>query len=153
MEIVRATLRDLDEVELLFRRIEEEARPAEPGAAEEAAEGLYTSQRSFDFLASDSFWLLCAQGPAGFAGYAAVVRIPKLDARRGFLYVDELYVLESHRRAGAARALIAAACEVAVAERYRGVRLLVKKENAPARELYRRLGFVEHDPAFCERLL
>ena len=40
------------------------------------------------------------------AGLAAAARLPKADARGGFLFVDELMVLPAYRRQGVARALL-----------------------------------------------
>ena len=111
------------------------------------------SRRAFDFWSSDSFWLLCAREEGELTGYATVVRVPKLDARRGFLFVDELYVLEEYRRRGTAAALVQRVCALAGELGYRGVRLLVRSENEGARALYRRLGFREEGPIFCERVL
>jgi ribosomal protein S18 acetylase RimI-like enzyme len=123
---------------------------AEGGA--DAVAGLRLSRQRFDLLSSDSFWLLLAEVEAQPAGLAAAARLPKADARAGFLFVDELSVLPAYRRQGVARALlehlIALADELGLA----GVRLLARPENEAARRLYRSLGFEEQATIFGQRL-
>ena len=123
---------------------------AEGGA--DAVAGLRASRQRFDLLESDSCWLLLAEVEGQPAGLAAAARLPKADARAGFLFVDELNVLPAYRRQGVARALlrhvIALADELGLA----GVRLLVRPENEAARRLYRSLGFEEHATLFGQRL-
>ena len=87
------------------------------------------------------------------AGYALVVRIPKADARVGFLYVDELYVLALYRRMGVAAALLAQCESVARDWGLHGIRLLVRPENDTARQLYRGAGYSESTTTFCEKIL
>jgi ribosomal protein S18 acetylase RimI-like enzyme len=115
-----------------------------------AVAGLRASRAIYDLLASDSFWLLLARVGDQPAGLAAVARLPKADARGGFLFVDELTVLPAYRRLGVATALLrhvkALAAELGLA----GVRLLVRPENEAARRLYRRLGFDESATLLCE---
>jgi ribosomal protein S18 acetylase RimI-like enzyme len=122
---------------------------AEGGAA--AVEGLRAARERYDLLRSDSFWLLAARVDGQPAGLAAVARLPKADARVGFLFVDELWVLPAYRRQGVASALlrhiIALASDLGLA----GVRLLVRPENEAARRLYRALGFGESATVLCER--
>jgi ribosomal protein S18 acetylase RimI-like enzyme len=86
----------------------------------------------------------------GITGYAVAVRIPKLDARMGFLFVDELYVLPSYRRRGVARRMISHVQSLAREEGLAGVRLLVRPENGPARALYRGCAFQEQESFFCQ---
>jgi ribosomal protein S18 acetylase RimI-like enzyme len=84
--------------------------------------------------------------------YATWVAIPKLDARRGFAFVDELRVLSAWRRRGIARRLVEHIAEDAAALGLAGVRLLVLPGNAAARRLYASTGFTEHETIFAERL-
>jgi len=101
-------------------------------------------------LTGDGAWVLLARVDGEPAGYALTCRVPKLDQRLGFLFVDELYVLREHRRRGVATALMREVQTLAQELGLAGVRLLVRTENAPARRLYQRLGFVEHSNLFCE---
>jgi ribosomal protein S18 acetylase RimI-like enzyme len=60
-------------------------------------------------------------------------------------YVDALAVAERWRRRGVARALLDEAAARAAAGSLDGIALDTGLENAPARALYQRAGFVEHD--------
>ena len=118
-----------------------------------AVEGLRVSRETYDLLASDSFWLVMALVDGEPAGLATVARLPKADARVGFLFVDELMVLPRFRRRGVARALLGHVIEMAVEMGLAGVRLLVRPENEAARALYRSAVFGESGTIFCERRL
>jgi ribosomal protein S18 acetylase RimI-like enzyme len=96
-------------------------------------------------------WVLAAELDGQPAGAAVAAVIPKLDARRGFLFVDELSVLPAFRRQGVARALLAQVEQLARSLGFAGVRLLVRPENAPARQLYARLGYQMSSSVFCEK--
>ncbi len=146
---MRVVARDLPTLERLFERIEREEGSADPTLAVPA---LRRSLAAWDALASDTAWVLCARAGDEFVGYASVVRIPKLDARLGHLFVDELHVLREHRRDGVATALVEAVSDLADRLGYAGVRLLVRPENAVARALYAGLGFTESPTALCERI-
>jgi ribosomal protein S18 acetylase RimI-like enzyme len=62
-------------------------------------------------------------------------------------------VLDSQRRRGVARALLGEVCSLATGLGYPGIRLRVRTGNGPARSLYHRLGFTEHDPLLSELVL
>lgn len=117
---------------------------------DEAVAGLRRSRAVYDLLASDSFWLLLAQVDTQPAGLAAVARLPKVDARAGYLFVDELSVLPVFRRQGVARALLRHTLSLAATLGLAGVRLLVRPENEAARRLYQALGFDESATLFCQ---
>jgi len=104
-----------------------------------------------DFLGRDGFWVLLARAKGEAAGFAHVCLIPKADARRGFLFVDEVFVHPAHRRRGVAMALLNRAVEMSGELRLAGVRLLVRPENAAARALYQRAGFQEYATLLCQR--
>ncbi len=104
-----------------------------------------------DFLAHDGFWVLLARVDGKPAGVAHVCLIPKPDARRGFLFVDELFVHPAHRRKGVALALLNRVVEMSRELGLAGVRLLVRPENAAARALYHKAGFHEHPTLLCQR--
>jgi ribosomal protein S18 acetylase RimI-like enzyme len=108
-------------------------------------------QKASDLLAQESFFLLLAALDGQPAGAATAAVIPKLDARRGFLFVDELAVLPAFRRRGVARALLAHLESLARELGLAGVRLLARPENAAARALYRALGYAESESAFFEK--
>lgn len=86
-------------------------------------------------------------------GAAVAVVIPKADARRGFVFVDELLVLPEFRRQGVARALLARVEQLAREGGWAGVRLLARPENEAARRLYAQLGYTESLSVFYELTL
>jgi GNAT superfamily N-acetyltransferase len=110
----------------------------EAGAAAEAA-GL------------EGAWVLAAEADGQPAGVAVAVRAPKLDGRRGFVFVDELMVLPEQRRRGVAQALLERVEELARELGLAGVRLLARRENEAARRLYARRGYAESECVFCEK--
>ena len=74
--------------------------------ADSALEGMRKSLRHFDALSSDCVWFLIAFYHDQPAGLAILTRVPKLDARLGFLYLDELHVIRKFRRHGIGKALL-----------------------------------------------
>jgi ribosomal protein S18 acetylase RimI-like enzyme len=74
-------------------------------------------------------------------GLLCATAIPKLDARRGYLFIDEIYVLARHRRCGVGRAMVGEARTLCRIQRLAGLRLLTRPENATARRFYAALGF------------
>jgi ribosomal protein S18 acetylase RimI-like enzyme len=128
----------------LLQAAERHSGPANPTPVEEQEEELRRA------LTTDSFWLLLAELEGQAVGCASLVRIPKLDRRHGFLFLDELYVAPEFRQMGVATQLLGAAQELARREACAGVRLLVRPANEAARAVYRRLHYVEHDAILCE---
>jgi ribosomal protein S18 acetylase RimI-like enzyme len=142
----------IGELDALLQAIERAERPQDPQAPARAAAGLRQALAHYDFLRSDSFWLLLSRVGDDPAGYAAVCRTPKTDARAAFLFVDELHVLRSFHRRGVGRALLQRVHQLAQELELAGVRLLVRPQNEAARRLYKTLGFIENDTIFCEKL-
>jgi ribosomal protein S18 acetylase RimI-like enzyme len=152
MNIVKIVLKsDLPRLEQLWRDIEREehAEDVEPGerAVQEASQSL----SEFDYLDTDSFWIFTALADGRYVGYATAARIPKADARVGFLYIDELYVLVGYRNRGHATRILEMAMSHATRLRLGGIRLLVDPGNATGRRLYKRLGLTERNQILCER--
>ena len=151
-EVVRTGPEERPALVCFFRELATAERPGDPEAGERAEAGLRHSLEAWDWLRSESCFLLLALVAGRPAGYVLAVRIPKADERVGFLFVDELVVLPAFRRQGVARALLrrlqALVEEIGLA----GIRLLVRPENGPARSLYRTLGFAEQGAVFCEWL-
>ncbi len=141
IKIVRATGEHRGVLEALVARIEAEDRPEDPEAAARAPRGMAESLSRYDALASDSVWFLLAYSDNRPAGLAVLTRLPKLDERIGFLYLDELHVLAEHRRRGVGRALIRATVDLARDLGLAGIRLLTRPDNEAARALYESFGF------------
>ncbi|MEE8593625.1 MAG: hypothetical protein V3T03_05820, partial [Candidatus Bipolaricaulota bacterium] len=100
LRVVVANESHLDALGELIRAIEAEDSPDDPMMADSALEGMQQSLRHFDALNSDCAWFLIAFYGDQPAGLAMLTRIPKLDARLGFLYLDELHVIHVFRRHG-----------------------------------------------------
>ncbi len=139
--IVRATGEHRTVLEKLVARIEAEDHPEDPEAAARAPRGMTESLSKYDALASDSVWFLIAHSDDRAVGLAVLTRVPKLDGRVGFLYLDEMHVLAEHRRCGIGRALLAAAIDLARDLELAGIRLLTRPNNEAARALYESFGF------------
>jgi ribosomal protein S18 acetylase RimI-like enzyme len=141
IEVVRAGTKNLEDLIRLAARIEAEDHPDDPRVAERAPAAAARSLAQHDALASDSVWFLIAYTADRPAGLAILTRVPKLDARTGLLYLDELHVLAEYRRRGVGRALLAAAVDLADELGLAGIRLLTRPDNRPARALYDSFGF------------
>jgi ribosomal protein S18 acetylase RimI-like enzyme len=143
-----ATPEDWDDLMALWIADEQEGRGVPPDAVRRGAEH---ARRMYDFLASESFWVLLARCEGGPAGYIHLCLIPKADERAGFVYADELYVVPAHRRKGVALALLERAAQLSEERGLTGVRLLVRPENEAARALYRKAGYEEYPTILCQR--
>ncbi|MBU1049255.1 GNAT family N-acetyltransferase [Candidatus Bipolaricaulota bacterium] len=140
--VVIATKSHLKALEALVHSIAAEDHPERLDMAENASEGMYLSLGHFDMLASDCAWVLIALDGDQPAGLAVLSRIPKLDSRLGFLYLDELHVLPKYRRQGIGRALLARSISLTRDLGLAGIRLLSRIDNEPARQLYESMGFI-----------
>ena len=119
----------LDDAIRLFRGIEAELAPDDILAPERGETGLRISLASYDSAQSNACLPLLAWVDGQVAGYALAVRVPKPDARKGFFFVDDLYVLRPYQRRGVARRLLKSIHGLATREGYSGVRLLVRPSN------------------------
>lgn len=148
--VVQAGPQDMADLVRLMRAIAAEEQPHDLSAPAAAEEGVHRALESGRVLERGDVWVLLARVNGAPAGYALTCRVPKLDRRVGFLFVDELYVLQPYRRQGVATALMQRIQRLAQELGLAGVRLLVRPENATARRLYQQLGFVEDETRFCE---
>jgi len=153
IHIVRANDHHVDDLGQLLERIEAEDHPDEPAKARAAGDGLQRSLQHFPVLQSACVWALIAYVGDTPAGLAVLARVPKLDARRGFLYLDELHVLEPYRRRGVGTALLKEGFALAKELGLAGVRLLTRIDNEPARRLYEAAGFEGQESVFYLRYL
>ncbi len=141
IRVVIADKNHLTALEVLVQSIAAEDHPGLSETAKNASEGLRKSQEHFDTLTSDCVWLLIAFDDDQPAGLAVLTRIPKLDARLGFLYLDELHVIPQYRRRRIGKALLAQCINLAQDLGLAGLRLLARIDNEPARRLYEGMGF------------
>jgi len=140
IEVVLASNAHRPDLERLLARIEAEDHPENPEAAARAPQELADSLARYDALSSDATWFLMAYHTGNPAGLAVLSRVPKLDRRVGFLYLDELHVLAEYRRRGIGHALMDAAIELARAQGLHGIRLLTRPDNRAARSFYEAIG-------------
>ena len=153
LDIRIATADDREILQQLIVHIESEDHPDDPDAASHAPAGMRRSLLHYDALGADSVWFLIAEIDHRPAGLAILIRIPKLDHRVGFLYLDELYVVRALRRQGIGRALLERALELCAALSLAGIRLLARPDNLPARTLYESLGFRSNETMLYQRAI
>ena len=151
LHIERATESHLETLATLLQAIEAEDHPSDAEAALRAPEGMRQSLRHFDWIHSDCIWILIAYVDAQPAGLAILTRIPKLDERLGFLYLDELHVLHPYRRRGVGSGLLQKSFDLAKDSGLVGVRLLTRPSNQPAHQLYESVGFQGNETMFYQR--
>ena len=129
----------------------EDERAQRAISAEVARAGMEKSRRVYDFLASDSFWVLLGRVDGEPAGFVHACRVPKPDERAGYLYVDEVFVHPAHRRKGVGLAMLQRAALLSQELALAGSRLMVRPDNDAARALYRKAGYEEHPLILCQR--
>jgi ribosomal protein S18 acetylase RimI-like enzyme len=149
--IVRVTREDLPKLEVFVKRDAAQAQPGNSDAPRAFLKGLRSSLERFDFLSSDSHWLLAAEVDGQYVGYLNAVRIHKADGRVGVLYVDELMVLTEFRRRGIASALWQEVHRLATELGVWRVRVMVNPDNQGARDFYRSVGLQERPLVLCEQ--
>jgi ribosomal protein S18 acetylase RimI-like enzyme len=141
INVVLARAEDLPKLGKLVRAIEREESPDNQRGNQYAEEGLRRSIKSHNIAKSDACWILLASVQEQPVGMAMFVRIPKLDHRIGFLYLDELHVLKEYRRYGVGTVIMTKAFELAKELGLAGIRLLTRSTNINAQRFYERLGF------------
>jgi GNAT superfamily N-acetyltransferase len=110
--------------------------------------------RGVDGLLADSslggVWVIERAGETGERGgdpigYAVLTLGYSLEFGGRFALLDELFIREEHRGAGAGRQVLARIEEICRGLGLQAVRLEVERTNRMARELYRKVGFEAHD--------
>ena len=141
LRVVMADESHLDALGELIRAIEAKDHPDDSMGVDSALEGMRRSLRHFDALSSEYVWFLIAFYRDQPAGLAILTRIPKLDARLGFLYLNELHVIHVFRRHGIGEALLRRCIKLAEELGLAVIRLLARIDNKLARCLYESAGF------------
>jgi len=121
-------------------QIKPEDRPEDAKTASRVPQGIARSPDRFDTLSSDSAWFLIARLENQAVGLSVCTRVPKLDDRTGFLYLDEIHDLSGHRRQGIGTALMHSVARLAETLGFAGIRLLTEASNRAAQALYDSLG-------------
>jgi ribosomal protein S18 acetylase RimI-like enzyme len=114
-----------------------EGYPFDPARAREAL---------LPILEDDSkgrVWVMRDEGAP--VGYAVLALGWSLEYHGRDAFVDEIYVVPSHRRRGLGRRALLVVDEACREIGVRVLHLEVEKDNDRARELYRTQGFVDHD--------
>jgi GNAT superfamily N-acetyltransferase len=88
-------------------------------------------------------WMMELDGTV--AGYIVVLLGYSLEFGGRFGLLDELFVVEAHRRSGLGNAALAFAGEQCHARGWQALRLEVGQKNDRAISVYRRSGFQMHD--------
>ena len=97
-------------------------------------------------LARDLLFLAEEEGEP--AGYVALRHEPD-----GAFVVEQLFVVPGHERRGVGHRLLDYVEGYAIAERAPALRIVVERDNVPARDFYQRVGFVPVDTEIFERSL
>lgn len=87
-------------------------------------------------------WLVLDSGTA--VGYIVLCFGYSLEYLGRDAFIDEFYLIESHRRRGWGRKTLEFVCEQARLNNVRAIHLEVVRTNTAALEFYRRLGFQDH---------
>jgi ribosomal protein S18 acetylase RimI-like enzyme len=102
--------------------------------------------RVLDALSHDLLFLAREAGEA--AGYVALRH-----EQDGAFVIEQLFVVPGHERRGVGHRLLDYAEGYAIAERAPALRIVVEQDNTPARDFYRREGFVPVEAEIFERRL
>jgi ribosomal protein S18 acetylase RimI-like enzyme len=106
----------------------------------------WNDARVLEALARDLLFLAKEGGEP--AGYVALRHEPD-----GSFVIEQLFVVPGHERRGVGHRLLDYAEGYAIAERAPALRIVVERDNAPARDFYQRSGFVPVDVEIFERSL
>ena len=99
-----------------------------------------------DFLRDPSFghaWLICVEDAA--VGYIVLTFGYSLEYLGRDAFIDEFFLLPSHRGRGLGRAALQFVEDAAQAVGVRAIHLEVVRANTTAKEVYRRSGYVDHE--------
>ena len=138
--IREAVLQDEPELFRMMRLLAEQ----EPGKIqfdEPAARA--TFRRFLSLPAFGRIWLLCEGNTS--VGYIVLTIGFSFEFHGHDAFIDELYIDASHRRHGFGRQAVAYLEEKAREMGVNAVHLEVDRGNDPAFELYRRVGYEDHD--------
>ncbi|KAL0481047.1 hypothetical protein AKO1_013690 [Acrasis kona] len=152
MVVLRVTKKDEERIKDLAALLQSQAIDEKP--VEMNAEGeLDACRQNLDILDQDNTtWIAIAYMDNTPAGFISITRIPKPNAKNGYLYVDELYTDPNFRRRGVADSLLDYSKTLSKSLNLAGVRLLVRNSNEPAKHCYAKNGFVLSSTTFGQWL-
>ena len=97
--------------------------------------------------------LWVADADSGVVGYLAVTLGFSLEYRGRDAFVDELYIAEGYRGQGLGQAAMQVAETYCHEHGVKALHLEVERHREPALNLYRRVGFEEHDRYLMTKIL
>ena len=95
----------------------------------------WSDERVLNVLRGDVVFVARERGQ--LAGFVALT-----GEREDAIVIEQMLVAPGHERRGVGHSLLAYAEGYAIAERARSLRIVVEEDNQPARNFYRRSGFV-----------
>ncbi len=100
-------------------------------------------------LADPNLYVYAAEADGRYVGWISLVYLPKVSrVKRGYVYVDELWVAPPYRGRGIAKRLMAEADALCAELAATGVRLYVNVENPLAKQLYENCGYAGEEKAY-----
>ncbi len=108
----------------------------------------WSDERVLNVLHGDVVFVARERGQvAGFVALCA--------EQAGAIVIEQMFVAPGHERRGVGHSLLAYAEGYAIAERARSLQIVVEEDNQPARNFYRRSGFlpVDAEPELFELVL
>ncbi len=100
-------------------------------------------------LADSNLYVYAVLCEGRYVGWISMIYMPKVSrVKRGYVYVDELWVEPSFRGRGFARLLMAEAERLSSALNATGLRLYVNVDNPAAKRLYESCGYVQCGKAY-----
>lgn len=96
-----------------------------------------------DELSNTNFYVFAIERNNKFVAWISLIYLPKVGKTdyNGYIFVDELWVEESHRRLGFAKLLMEKADELCLTMNTVGIRLGVNINNPSALNLYETCGY------------
>ena len=140
----------IDETDLL--RMMRALAEQEPGKIEFDEDAVRGALRMF--LAQPELgqtWLVCDRGSV--VGYVVLTLGFSFEYRGRDAFIDELYIEPAYRRRGLGRLALQAAEKRATELGVNAIHLEVDHGNDPATELYRRIGYADHERYLMTRWL
>ena len=131
-----------------YSRFEDMLYWREKGIEREPAQAV-SSDEALCELADPNLYLYSVLCDGRYVGWISLIYMPKVSrVKRGYVYVDELWVEPSYRGRGFARMLMAEADRLRSELKAAGLRLYVNVENPAAMRLYESCGYAQCGQAY-----
>jgi GNAT superfamily N-acetyltransferase len=143
--IRRASLRDLDQLTALWRAINAHHSHLDPLFTERSEAAAEARELVRAQLADDDMAFFVCERAGELVGFCAarIDRAPPILVEVERAQITDLYVVETLRRRGIARALVAAALDWVRARRVARIEVRVVSGNREGQAFWRSLGFVD----------